>query len=408
MIAFRNTIIAVVVISLFTFIALFGRLPALRKTPIGFSHRLLCIYVPNGFRRLDARYTGGRMSRSIARLTHYLFQEKNPLVLLLFLTLLTGSATLFLKAALPHLETKFILPIPIVLLAPYTFTYLCVTSTVDHITPANHAAAMRTYPYDHILFRPENVCRTCNLVKPARSKHCSLCGVCVARCDHHCAWVNNCVGRHNYRWFLLVLLSIGIVEIYGAYLCWHILSPHLHLGNSKHGWLEKEYWAELGNAFVFAMSIGGIGISGVGLLAVTTLPLPFALFGYHVYLIWAGMTTNESAKWADWRDDMTDGVAWIGKKSVVDAYNQERKARQLRSRNRASGIKNDDLASESEEEEEYVPWPRISDQVLVSTTDGKAPTGQEHLWEKATSLDMVENIYDLGFWRNFIAVWQGK
>jgi palmitoyltransferase len=120
------------------------------------------------------------------------------------------------------------------------------------------------------------------------------------------------------------------------------------------------------------------------------------------------MTTNESAKWADWRDDMTDGVAWIGKKSVVDAYNKERKARQLRSRNRASGIKNDDLASESEEEEEYVPWPRISDQVLVSTTDGKAPTGQEHLWEKATSLDMVENIYDLGFWRNFIAVLQGK
>src|SRR3546814_2867648 len=80
---------------------------------------------------------------------------------------------------------------------------------------------------------------------------------------------------------------------------------------------------------------------------------------------------------------MTDGVAWIGKKSVVDAYNKERKARQLRSRNRASGIKNDDLASESEEEEEYVPWPRISDQVLVSTTDGKAPTGrsEEHTSE---------------------------
>jgi hypothetical protein len=407
MIAFRNTIILVVVISLFTFIALFGRLPALRKTPIGFSHRLLCIYIPNGFRRVDTRYTGGRMTVTIARLTNYLFHQKNPLVLLLFLTLLTGSATLFLSAALAHLTITKIIPIPFVLLAPYTFTYLCVTSKVDYLNRSNHGSAMRQYPYDHILFRPESLCRTCNFVKPARSKHCSLCGVCVARCDHHCAWINNCVGRHNYRYFLLLLFSIGIVELYGAYLSWAILSPHLHLGHSSYGWFEKQYWGELGNAFVFAMSIGGISVAGVGLLAITTMPLPFALFGYHIYLIWAGMTTNESAKWADWRDDMTDGVAWIGKRSVVEAHNKERKARQLRNSNRLSGQANTGMDSE-EPEEEYVPWPKHSDQILVSTTDGKAPTGQEHLWERCTSLDMVDNIYDLGFRDNFVAVMTGR
>ncbi|KAI4765093.1 zf-DHHC-domain-containing protein [Aureobasidium sp. EXF-3400] len=329
MIAFRNTIILVVVISLFTFIALFGRLPALRKTPIGFSHRLLCIYIPNGFRRVDTRYTGGRMNAGIARLTNYLFHQKNPLVLLLFLVLLTGSATLFLRAALAHLDTTQIIPIPFVLLAPYTFTYLCVTSKTDYLNPVNHASAMRQYPYDHILFRPENLCRTCNFAKPAR---------------------------------------------------------------------------KLGNAFVFAMSIGGISVAGVGLLAITTMPLPFALFGYHLYLIWAGMTTNESAKWADWRDDMTDGVAWIGKRSVVEAHNKERKARQLRNRNRMGG----QVEDSEEPEEEYVPWPKHSDQILVSTTDGKAPTGQEQLWERCTSLDMVDNIYDLGFWHNFVAVMTGS
>ncbi|KAG9513898.1 zf-DHHC-domain-containing protein, partial [Aureobasidium melanogenum] len=407
MIAFRNTIILVVVISLFTFIALFGRLPALRKTPIGFSHRLLCIYIPNAFRRFDTRYTGGRMNTNLARLTNYLFHQKNPLVLLLFLFLLTGSAFLFLRATLPHLDTALILPIPLVLLAPYLFTYLCVTSKTDYINPVNHAAAMRQYPYDHILFRPDNLCRTCNFTKPARSKHCSLCGVCVARCDHHCAWINNCVGRHNYRYFLLLLLSIGIVELYGAYLSWAILSPHLHLGHSNFGWFEKQYWAELGNAFVFAMSIGGISVAGVGLLAITTSPLPFALLAYHVYLIWAGMTTNESAKWADWRDDMTDGVAWIGKRSVVEAYNKERKARHSRNRNRLGGMAG--TMSDSEEDaEEHVPWPKHSDQIIVSTTDGKAPTGQEQLWERCTSLDMVDNIYDLGFWQNFVAVMTGS
>jgi hypothetical protein len=163
----------------------------------------------------------------------------------------------------------------------------------------------------------------------------------------------------------------------------------------------------LGNAFVFAMSIGGLSVAGVGLLAITTMPLPFALFVYHLYLIWAGMTTNESAKWADWRDDMADGVAWIGKRSVVEAHNKERKARQLRNRNRLSGQAGP--VSDSEEpEEEYVPWPKHSDQILVSTTDGKAPTGQEQLWERCSNLDMVENIYDLGFWNNFVAVMNAR
>jgi len=39
------------------------------------------------------------------------------------------------------------------------------------------------------------------------AKHCRFCDKCVHRFDHHCAWLNNCVGTANYRDFLAVLVS---------------------------------------------------------------------------------------------------------------------------------------------------------------------------------------------------------
>ena len=56
----------------------------------------------------------------------------------------------------------------------------------------------------------QNQCFKCNLkpLKPHRSYHCSTCDRDIVYMDHHCMWINNCVGLNNYRFFLAFVLYL--------------------------------------------------------------------------------------------------------------------------------------------------------------------------------------------------------
>lgn len=51
--------------------------------------------------------------------------------------------------------------------------------------------------------------------KPERTHHCSICDTCVLKFDHHCPWLNQCVGMGNERYFVLfmVWLSVGCTVV---------------------------------------------------------------------------------------------------------------------------------------------------------------------------------------------------
>ncbi|KAK5113195.1 hypothetical protein LTR62_003531 [Meristemomyces frigidus] len=405
MIALKPVLIAIFVLSLLTFIVLFGQLPALRRTPIGWLQRLLCLHLPSGLQKIDSTVTNGRLIEGSTRFATWLFYEKNPVVLIIYLSLLTGASGLFLREGTQKIPFLLLLPLPILLGLPYWSTYVTVVSNADHITAETIEARLYDYPYDYILFHPDTFCTTCNRSKPARSKHCSLCKVCVAKCDHHCPWVNNCLGRANYRYFLLLLLSLAVLQVYGAYLAYYILRPQLQYTSPR--FIEgRRTWSDVGTGMVRAINAGGLSIAGVGLLAASTATLPLGLLAYHCYLIWAGSTTNESQKWADWQDDMMDGYAFIASREKLRTHNRLRRSNGTSA---ATGIENPALTlGVNEANEVHVPWPINSDQVIVRTSDGKPPQGQEALWKQVWKLEDVVNIYDLGGWQNFKAILMGR
>ncbi|KAH6779772.1 DHHC-type zinc finger family protein [Perilla frutescens var. hirtella] len=114
-------------------------------------------------------------------------------------------------------------------------------------------------------------CRKCNQLKPPRCHHCSVCGRCVLKMDHHCVWVVNCVGALNYKNFLLFLfytfLETSLVTL--------SLLPHFIAFFSDGdipgtpGTLATTFLAFVLN-LAFALSVMGFLIMHISLVAANT------------------------------------------------------------------------------------------------------------------------------------------
>ncbi|KAI0313596.1 DHHC palmitoyltransferase-domain-containing protein [Amylostereum chailletii] len=132
-------------------------------------------------------------------------------------------------------------------------------------------------PPDDDYLKPGRWCRICWGPKPERTHHCSVCGRCVLKMDHHCPWMGaKCVGYRTYPSFLHFLacvtayaLYVACICIQGLYFAFHNASPSMGEETPVH--------------MLFLSFVGVIFSLVVG-----------SFFSYHVYLVLTNQTTIEN------------------------------------------------------------------------------------------------------------------
>ncbi|CAN4096147.1 unnamed protein product [Withania somnifera] len=135
-------------------------------------------------------------------------------------------------------------------------------------------------------------CDKCSEYKPPRAHHCRVCRRCILRMDHHCAWINNCVGHRNYKAFVTLIFYATIVTIYSSVI---VVSDALN----KDWNFDEAMPLKL---FYIATGVVIIGLS-------VTLG---TLLGWHIYLTSCNMTTIEYYE--------GKRAAWLASKSGMNYH----------------------------------------------------------------------------------------
>lgn len=213
----------------------------------------------------------------------------NPLQLLSYLIITLLSTAFYVLVAA-------VLPLPdlcLTALLLYSLSFVCLlitgclatlTDPTDPVVRQERRALAQNQPFDGRPYGQK--CTICKTHVMEMSKHCGQCDRCVDGFDHHCKWLNNCIGARNYRYFVLLISCLQAVASVQVAFAAFILQEISHSDMGVR--VKQRFW--LGNGSLSAYTV----------LLIAYLVLSVALFlvngqliGLHIWLRMHGLTTYD-------------------------------------------------------------------------------------------------------------------
>lgn len=167
-----------------------------------------------------------------------------------------------------------------VCLASFAFIYVVLltsgirTMTVDPVDRCGDPSEEAKDP--EAAAAPKLFCRHCNKNVNMGSKHCWDCGKCTAHFDHHCPWLNTCIGGKNYRSFFVATVFLWMMIFFTIMVAVLLLA-----GLLVDGPLDVPFQVALVVTIVLNLPLLGLNS---------------ALLSFHTYLCVTGTTTLDYIK----------------------------------------------------------------------------------------------------------------
>ena len=156
----------------------------LARTKIFFT-----VTVPEMTLNLTEKIFGKCCVRGIKRTAHYICNERNPIVQVMYFTCAGGGFYVYVTEGFQYIPNKYMSGWyhkyigTVIMFMCYTSYFAACWVNPGKISKKSEKevvqSAIKRYNYDDHMFVKKNNCTTCTVYKPARSKHCSMCGGCI-------------------------------------------------------------------------------------------------------------------------------------------------------------------------------------------------------------------------------------
>ncbi|VAH91635.1 unnamed protein product [Triticum turgidum subsp. durum] len=222
----HGSVTALVVVSF-----LCGQWPIFEGTFVQSINHFLTSGAYRHFLRLVQAACGTGARDLVLGVEQYCCDRPNPILQVFYVAIIGGTYFIIVQSSFKYIPGYYVsvlhryLSIVVVSIGAILFV-LTSFSDPGTITSENVSQYVSAYPFDNIIY-VEKECSTCKITRPARAKHCRICDRCVARFDHHCGWMNNCIGEKNTRYFVAFLVWHFLLCLYGAIILGFIVAGEL-------------------------------------------------------------------------------------------------------------------------------------------------------------------------------------